>query len=83
MAIWFALGFGVLGYVMRSLGISPLPFVIAFILGEKLEATARQAYSATGQDPFFLFSSVTAATLMCAAIGIVVFTTYQQRRSPK
>ena len=83
VAIWFALGFGVLGYVMRSLGISPLPFVIAFILGEKLEATARQAYSATGQDPFFLFSSVTAATLMCAAIGIVVFTTYQQRRSPK
>ena len=44
-AIWFALGFGVLGYFMRVLAISPLPFVIAFILGKSLEETARQAIS--------------------------------------
>ena len=80
VAIWFALGFGVLGYVMRVLDISPLPFVIAFILGEKLEATARQAYSATGSDPFFLFSSATATVLMLAAIGIVVVSTRRPKR---
>ena len=47
-AVWITLAFGVLGYVMRVFGISPLPFVIAFILGGRLEDTARQAFDATG-----------------------------------
>ena len=42
---------------MRRVGMSPLPFVIAFILGENLEATARQAFAATGADPYFLLKS--------------------------
>ena len=72
-AIWFAIGFGVLGYVMRRLGISPLPFVIAFILGSNLEETARQAFAATGGDPFFLFSSLTASALMLLTLIVIVF----------
>lgn len=71
-AIWFALGFGVLGYFMRVLAMSPLPFVIAFILGGRLEETARQAYSATGNDPFFLFTSPIAAVFMALAVGVIV-----------
>ena len=72
-AVWFAIGFGILGYLMRLLEISPLPFVIAFILGGTLEDSARQAFSATGSDPFFLFSSITASAFMIlAAIVIVV-----------
>ncbi len=71
-AIWFTIGFGVLGYVMRRLGISPLPFVIAFILGGKLEESARQAFSATGSDVWFLFSSPVAAIFMALAVLTVV-----------
>ncbi|MEM6825255.1 MAG: tripartite tricarboxylate transporter permease [Pseudomonadota bacterium] len=70
-AIWIAIAFGVLGYLMRLLDISPLPFVIAFILGGTLEDTARQAFSATGGDPFFLFSSVTAAIFMGLAVLVI------------
>ena len=72
-ALWFALGFGVLGYLMRKLGISPLPFVIAFILGGKLEETARQAFSATGNDPFFLFTSPIAAAFIVMSIAVIVW----------
>lgn len=70
-AIWFTVGFGVLGYLMRRLGISPLPFVIAFILGGKLEETARQAFAATGGEFWFLFSSPVAAAFM-ALTGLVL-----------
>lgn len=70
-AIWIAIGFGGLGYLMRRLDISPLPFVIAFILGSTLEDSARQAFSATGGDPFFLFSSVTAASFMGLALIVI------------
>ncbi len=71
-AIWFAIAFGVLGYLMRRLGMSPLPFVIAFILGANLEDTARQAFSATGGDPWFLFTSPVAAIFMGLAALFVL-----------
>ncbi len=71
-AIWFTLGFGVLGYLMRLTAISPLPFLIAFILGGRLEETARQAFSATGSDPWFLFSSITATTFMVLSLLVVI-----------
>ena len=74
-AILFALGFGVLGFFMRSLSISPLPFVIAFILGGKLEDSARQAFSASGNDPFFLFTSPVAAVFMAISVGVIIFMT--------
>ncbi|MFK7754736.1 MAG: tripartite tricarboxylate transporter permease [Sedimentitalea sp.] len=81
-AVWFAIGFGVLGYVMRRLGISPLPFVIAFILGLKLEETARQAFAATGSDPFFLFTSPVALTLMLLSAAIILFSLRPQKEPP-
>ncbi|MEM9048721.1 MAG: tripartite tricarboxylate transporter permease [Pseudomonadota bacterium] len=73
-ALWFAIGFGVLGFFMRNLGVSPLPFVIAFILGGTLEATARQAFAATGGDPFFLFTHPIAAVFMALALAVIVLT---------
>lgn len=72
-AIWIAVGFGFLGYGMRRTGMSPLPFVIAFILGGRLEDTARQAFSATGGDPWFLFSSPTAIAFILITLGVVAF----------
>jgi putative tricarboxylic transport membrane protein len=72
-AIWFCLGFGFLGYAMRRVGMSPLPFVIAFIIGGRLEETARQAFSATGADPLFLFSSLTATAFMVLSALVIVF----------
>jgi putative tricarboxylic transport membrane protein len=62
-----------LGYAMRRLGISPLPFVIAFILGGNLENTARQAFAATGGDPLFLFSSPVALVFMMLTLVIITF----------
>jgi putative tricarboxylic transport membrane protein len=72
-SMWIAVGFGLLGYTMRRVGMSPLPFVIAFILGGNLEETARQAFSATGGDPFFLFTHPIAAVFIALSVAVVVF----------
>ncbi|MDF1717350.1 MAG: tripartite tricarboxylate transporter permease [Antarcticimicrobium sp.] len=77
--IWFALGFGMLGFGMRLVGMSPLPFVIAFILGDKLENSARQAFAATGGDPWFLFTHPVAALFMAGAAGILIFTAVRRK----
>ncbi|MCY3879483.1 MAG: tripartite tricarboxylate transporter permease [Rhodobacteraceae bacterium] len=72
-AIWMTVFFGFLGYGMRRVGMSPLPFVIAFILGQNLEATARQAFAATGADPFFLFNSPIALAFILMSSGVVIY----------
>ncbi len=82
-AIWFALGFGVLGYFMRVLGISPLPFVVAFILGRPLEDTARQAFSATGNDPWFLFNNPIALIFILLSVAVIVLSARKSKgRTP-
>ena len=81
VALWFAIGFGILGYFMRRFGISPLPFVIAFILAGKLEETARQAFAATGGDAFFLFTHPIALLFMLLSVGVIVIS--QRKRTPK
>ena len=74
----FAIGFGMLGYVMKRLDISVLPFVIAFILGGQLEETARQAFSATGGDPLFLLKSPVSVGLLVTAIIMVIYLARKQ-----
>ena len=82
-AVWITLAFGLLGYLMRIYGISPLPFVIAFILGGRLESTARQAFSATGSDPWFLFNNPIAALFMAAALVTIIVAIRHERKSTK
>jgi putative tricarboxylic transport membrane protein len=79
-ALLFTVGFGVLGYLFRRLGISPLPFVIAFILARKLEETARQAFASTGGDVWFLFSSVTSIVFMLFTFVVIVVFTRKKKK---
>ena len=79
VALWFMVGFGFLGYFMRRIDMSPLPFVIAYILGGRLEETARQAFSATGSDPWFWFSSAISACFM--GLCFVILFIAARRRS--
>lgn len=72
-ALWVTFGFGILGYVLRRCDVPVLPFVIAFILARPLEQTAREAFSATDGDPWFLFHSATSIAYMLAAIASVLF----------
>ncbi len=80
-AIWFAIGFGIVGYVMRRVAMSPLPFVIAFILGGKLEESARQAFAATGGDAWFLFNSPIALIFVASAFGFVFYSLRQPKET--
>lgn len=72
-AILFALGFGLLGYLMRKLSVSVLPFVIAFILTDNLENALRQAFSASGADPYFLFQSPLSIAFLLLSLLVIVF----------
>ncbi|UTW13112.1 tripartite tricarboxylate transporter permease [Marinobacterium rhizophilum] len=67
-SIYMALGFGFVGYLMRKLDISVLPFVIAFILADDFERLIRQGFAASGGDPWFLFASPVSIAFLVGAI---------------
>lgn len=79
-ALLFTVGFGLLGYLFRRLEISPLPFVIAFILAGKLEETARQAFASTGGNIWFLFSSVTSTVFLLLSVVVVAAFTRSKKK---
>ncbi len=71
-SVYVAIAFGFLGYAMRKLNISVLPFVIAFILANNLETTLRQAFSASGEDPYFFLKSPIALAFF-AMIALIIY----------
>lgn len=72
-ALYFAMGFAVLGYLMRKLRFPTLPFVIAFILAGNLEQSMRQAFAVSGADPMFLFRSPLSIIFLLLSIGVIIF----------
>ena len=80
-ALIIAVGFGILGYLMRKLEISVLPFVIAFLLAGNLETTARQAFAGSGGDPFFLFKSPIALAFIVIAVAVIALSAFRRSKA--
>ena len=72
-AIYVTVFFGMIGYFMRRLDLSVLPFVIAFILANNLEEAMRQAFAVTGANPWFLFASPVSMGFMGLAVLVILF----------
>jgi len=78
-AVYVTLFFGLLGYLLRKFSMSPLPFVIAYILANNLEEMMRQAFAVTGSNPWFLFSSpISISFIVLAFIVVFVFVRNQK-----
>lgn len=73
IAIWVVMIFGFVGYTLRRLDISILPFVIGFLLSPRLEEYIRGGYSASGGDAFFLVKSPVALLFIVASVAILAF----------
>ncbi len=81
--LFLALGFGVLGYVMRKLSFPIPPLVLSIILGGLMEKSFRQSMTISGGDLGILAGSPTAATfLVCSVLMLVLpFIPWRRKRS--
>jgi putative tricarboxylic transport membrane protein len=69
--LFFALGFGVLGYAFRKLDIPKAPLLFGLILGHTLEQSFRQAMTISSADPTVFFTHpISCGLIICAAISI-------------
>ena len=82
IAIWVLLIFGLIGYALKRLDISILPFVIGFLLSPRLEEYIRGGYSASGGDGLFLLKSPLAMIFIAAAVLILVLAN-RKRKIPE
>jgi putative tricarboxylic transport membrane protein len=73
VAVYMTVFFGLIGYLMRKLEISVLPFVIAYILANNLEEALRRAFAASGADPWFMLKSPIAMALLALAVLVIFF----------
>ncbi|RAI01875.1 hypothetical protein DLJ53_10755 [Acuticoccus sediminis] len=72
LGLFTALGFALVGYVLRRLEVSILPFVIGFLLAPTLEGLLRGSYSASGADPYFLLRSPISIAMLGLAVLLMV-----------
>ena len=77
IAIWIVMFFGFIGYALKRLDISILPFVIGFLLSPRLEEYIRGGFSASGSDPWFLLKSPLALVFIAASFLILAFANRQ------
>lgn len=67
------LAFGVVGYAMRAVGMSPTLLVIALVLGEMMERDFRQALLLHNNDLFATLTEPLALVFLVLGISIVAF----------
>jgi len=78
LRIFLALGF--LGYIMRKMGMSIPPFILAFILGPILERNTRTALLMSRGDPMIFLKSPIAATLLVLAIAALAWSLWRKTK---
>jgi putative tricarboxylic transport membrane protein len=72
-SVYTAIFFGIVGYVLRKIGIGPTPVVLALVLGGMMETNFRRSLLQSGGDPMvFVSSPIAAVCLICAAAMLLL-----------
>ena len=74
------IAFGLIGYFMRLLDISPAPMLMGFVLGPMLEENFRRAMLLSRGDFFSLFSGPINLTMLGLFFLVLVWTSLGRRR---
>ncbi len=79
--VWVAIGFGIVGYIMRRLDLPLAPLILGFLLGPIFEQSLRQTLALSGGNLMIVTERPIAITLIIGAIIVVIGTTWLRRRS--
>ena len=81
--VWVALGFGVVGYLMRKFGFPLAPVVLAVILAPQLEIALKQSLALSQGSYLIFFGRPIALVFMLLAFGVIGRGLWQQYKSRK
>jgi putative tricarboxylic transport membrane protein len=69
--IWLMLGFGVVGYVFKKIGIPLAPFTLALVLGSRAEDAFRLSMIGSGGDLAVFWSNGLVGSITSLAIALL------------
>jgi putative tricarboxylic transport membrane protein len=69
--IWLMLGFGVVGYVFKKIGIPLAPFTLALVLGSRAEDAFRLSMIGAGGDMKVFWSNGLVGSITTLAIALL------------
>jgi putative tricarboxylic transport membrane protein len=78
--VFMLTGFGLIGYVMRKLGVPAAPMLMAFVLGPLAENAVRQSLVLSNDDPLIFVERPIAAVIFGAALLAVIAVVITGRR---
>lgn len=81
--VWMMVGFSLLGYVFRKLGIPAAPMLMAFVLGPQAELALRQSLTLSNDNPMIFLTRPISATVLALTVAVVVFSVVSRRRRRK
>jgi putative tricarboxylic transport membrane protein len=71
-SVWLVFVFGVLGYVLKEVGLPTAPFVLGLVLGPLFEKALVQTSAIGKGDLGVVFQSPIALTVLAIAVAMVV-----------
>ena len=74
------LGFGVVGYAMRRLGVPVLPVVLGVVLGFMVESNYRRSLVLSGGDHAIFAEDPVSLGLLVAAAAMTAWSIYREAR---
>lgn len=77
-AVWTAVFFGVVGYLLRKADIHPAPIVLALVLGYLVESNLRRALVSSGGDMTVFVTRPLSAICLLVAMLVLLLPLYQQ-----
>jgi putative tricarboxylic transport membrane protein len=82
-SLWLALGFGLLGYIMRKFDFPVAPIVLAMVLGKMIEASFRKSLILSEGSLIIFFERPVTIVLLLVALASIAFQFYRAKKKPK
>ena len=71
-AVMVTVAFGIIGYVLRKIGIQPAPIVLALVLGNLIESNFRRGMRISENDLTYFIDKPIAAILLAIAVLVLL-----------
>ena len=78
--IYWMLGFGVLGYILKTYGFQVGPVILGMILGPLMDRSYRQAMVGSGDDVGLFLTEFVTTPLSAIILALLIFTIVSQTR---
>jgi putative tricarboxylic transport membrane protein len=78
--VWIALAFGIFGFACARVGIPTIPLILGMVMGDTLEASLRQALGRSDGSFLPFIERPMAATMVAAALLMVVWPLLRRRK---